>query len=73
MMDIYKHCPEYETPDFRLRLVRLEDAESLLECYSDREAVSKANTDNCTSDFYYTSIEQMEGCIRFWLAEYQKG
>lgn len=72
-MDIYKHCPEYETPDFRLRLVRLEDAESLLECYSDREAVSKANADNCTSDFYYTSIEQMEGCIRFWLAEYQKG
>lgn len=72
-MDIYKNCPEYETENFHLRLVKPEDAEALLECYSDRKAVSKANADNCTSNFYYTSIEQMEECIRFWLAEYQKG
>jgi len=72
-MDIYTQCPEYETETFRLRLVRMEDAESLLDCYSDKEVIAKANADNCTSDFYYTTEEQMQECIRYWLAEYQKG
>lgn len=30
------------------------------------------NADNCTSNFYYQTIEQMQECIAFWLAEYKK-
>ena len=59
-MNIYQTCPEYQTETFRLRLVRPEDAEALLDCYSDPDVVSRANADNCTSDFYYTTLEQME-------------
>ncbi len=72
-MDLYKQCLEYSTPSFHLRLVRTEDAKSLLDCYSDCEVASRANSDSCTSNFYYTTEEQMEKCIRFWLEEYQKG
>lgn len=72
-MNIYQTCPEYQSESFCLRLVRLEDAEALLDCYSDRVVAARANADNCTSDFYYTTLEQMEECIHFWLAEYQKG
>lgn len=71
-MDIYKQCPEYETPNFRLRLVRTEDAEALLDCYADQEVISKVNADGCINNFYCTSAEQMRKCIHFWLGEYQK-
>lgn len=69
-MNIYENCPVYETNSFRLRLVRPEDARALLVCYSDPAAVSKINSDHCTSDFYYRSVEEMEECIAFWLKEY---
>ena len=72
MKNIYKQCPTYETESFFLRLVKLDDAEDLLCCYSDRANVKKFNDDFCTSDFYYTTVEEMENCIRFWLEEYQK-
>lgn len=72
MLNIYEHCPIYETESFVLRLVRLEDAEALLTCYSDKEMVSQMNSDYCTSDFFYTTKEEMEQCIRFWLEEYEK-
>lgn len=69
---IYKNCPTYETETFRLRLVKIEDAKDLLICYSDKGVSQKANNDYCTSDFYYTTVEEMEECIRFWLKEYEK-
>ena len=72
MLNIYEHCPIYETESFVLRLVRLEDAEALLTCYSDKEMVSQMNSDYCTSDFFYTTKEEMEQCIKFWLEEYEK-
>lgn len=72
MKNIYEHCPTYETESFIFRLVKLEDAEDLLCCYSDKENVKKFNTDFCTSDFYYLTVEEMKNCIRFWLEEYQK-
>lgn len=72
MKNIYEQCPTYETESFILRLVKLEDAEDLLSCYSDKANVKKFNADFCTSDFYYTTVEEMENCIRFWLEEYQK-
>lgn len=71
-MNPYEKCPEYETKSFKLRLVNKNDAEALLKCYSDKKAVLKINADNCTSDFYYTSLEQMKECIDSWLYQYQK-
>lgn len=70
-LQVYESCPVYETSSFMLRLVKEEDAEDLLCCYSDLQAVAKMNRDFCTSDFYYTTVEQMAACIRFWLEEYR--
>lgn len=70
--DVYIHCPTYETQSFVLRLVEIDDAQDLLNCYADKAAVSKMNADNCTSDFYYKTVEQMQQCIAFWLEEYKK-
>ena len=66
MKNIYEQCPTYETESFVLRLVKLEDAETLLSCYSDKDNVKKFNADFCTSDFYYSTVEEMENCIKFW-------
>ncbi len=72
MINVYERCPVYETESFLFRLVKLDDAEALLKCYSDKENVSKLNCDYCTSDFFYTTKEEMEQCIKFWLDEYKK-
>lgn len=69
----YNLCPTYETDSFILRLVCMEDADDLLNCYSDKLAVQKMNADFCTSDFYFTTLGEMRGCLRFWLDEYQNG
>lgn len=71
MKNVYEQCPIYETESFFLRLVKLEDAEDLLACYSDKDNVSKFNNDFCTSDFYYSTVSEIEDCIKFWLEEYQ--
>ena len=72
MINVYEQCPIYETQSFILRLVKLEDAKDLLMCYSDKENVKGFNADFCTSDFYYSTVCEMEDCIRFWLEEYRK-
>lgn len=72
MKNVYAQCPVYETESFIFRLVKVEDAEDLLACYSDEETVSKLNSDYCTSDFFYKTKEEMEKCIKFWLEEYEK-
>ncbi len=71
-MNPYEKCPKYETESFFLRLVEPSDAEDLLVCYSDSDAVARMNADQCTSDFYYTTLEQMKECIGFWLKEYRQ-
>lgn len=71
-MKPYKTNPTYETKNLFLRLVAIEDAYDLLKCYSDPNAVAKMNADSCTSNFYYTFVEQMQNCIAFWLVEYKK-
>lgn len=71
-MNPYEECPEYETGSFILRLVEPSDADCLLVCYSDPVAVARMNTDQCTSNFYYTTREQMKECIDFWLKEYKR-
>lgn len=69
---IYKQNPQYETKSFKLRLISKEDAESLLECYSDKAAVAKMNDDFCLGSFYYTTIKQMQDTIEGWVKEYEK-
>lgn len=72
-MNVYKECPTFTTPRFTLRLVRMEDAPALLRVYSDKQAQSCFNADNCTSDFRYATLAEMEDCIRMWRWSYDNG
>lgn len=67
----YLRSPRLETETFLLRLVQLDDAQDLLVCYSDPKAQELFNSDHCTSDFCYQTVEEMENCIRYWLREYE--
>ena len=69
----YEKCPIYESRSFIFRLVEESDASELLKCYSDAAAVKLMNSDTCTSDFHYATLEEMLDCIHLWLAEYDKG
>lgn len=68
----YQVCPVFESERLIYRLVQEEDAEDLLECYSDAASIPLFNSDNCTNDFNFQMIEEMSGCIRFWLDEYAR-
>jgi [ribosomal protein S5]-alanine N-acetyltransferase len=68
----YQKCPVYETKGFIFRMVKEKDAEDLLQCYSDSQSNKLFNSDNCTSDFIYKSLEEMKNCIEFWLDQYSK-
>lgn len=71
MRDVYKACPIYKNNYIVLRQTTLDDAEELLKCYSDKNAVPFFNSDNCQGDdFYYTSIERMTQAIKFWNFSY---
>jgi len=69
--NVYEKCPIYENENFLLSLVEKSDTEDLLECYSDPVSAKFFNSDNCTSDFVYKTLEEMGDCIDFWLAEYK--
>lgn len=71
--DPYELCPEYETKSFLLRLVSQDDAGDLLVCYSDTDARRLFNSDNCTSDFFFSNLDEMRECIDLWLSDYGKG
>jgi [ribosomal protein S5]-alanine N-acetyltransferase len=72
MNSVYEKCPTYETEHFKIRNVQVTDAEDLLCCYSDLEAAELFNSDNCTNNFFYTTLDEMKQCIEFWLEEYRK-
>lgn len=72
-MNVYESCPAFTTPRFTLRLVRPEDIPGLLNVYSDPAAQKCFNADNCTSDFCYTTRQQMEECVNMWLWSYAHG
>lgn len=72
-MNPYENCPTYTTERFLLRRVERSDAEVLLTCYADPRAVANMNADCCTSDFHFTTLEQMRDCIDMWLREYDQG
>ncbi|KTD86523.1 GNAT family N-acetyltransferase [Paenibacillus etheri] len=66
----YQVCPVFESERLVYRLVQEVDAADLLECYSDVASIPLFNSDNCNNDFNFQTIEEMSGCIRFWLDEY---
>ena len=67
----YEKCPIYETENFVFRKVQEDDAEDLLQCYSDPVSAKIFNSDNCTSNFIYSSLDEMKDCIKFWLDAYE--
>lgn len=69
--DPYEKCPMLETEHFVLRLVTMDDADDLLQCYSDPKSQEIFDASACTSDFRYQTIEEMQACIRFWLLNYK--
>ena len=71
-MNVYETCPVITTEHLTLRLVRREDAGGLLKVYSDKRARPFFNADNCTSDFRYSTLEEMQQCVDFWLASYAR-
>lgn len=69
--DPYEKCPTYESTHFLLRLVSMNDAEDLLLCYHDPKAQPFFNSDKCTSDFLYDTLDEMNACIEGWLYAYK--
>lgn len=72
-MNPYEKCPVFENENYLLRFVEAADAADLLLVYSDTKAVPIFNSDNCTGDFYMTSIGDVERMIWFWQQEYRNG
>lgn len=51
-----------------MRLIREDDADDLLQVYSDKNALPFFNGDNCNgSNFYCAVREDMENTIKYWL------
>lgn len=70
-MNPYETCPTYESENYLLRLVQMDDAPDLLAVYSDEKAVPFFNSDNCNGDdFHYTTLERMQQAVEFWLWAY---
>lgn len=68
----YLECPAFETEHFIVRLIREEDALELMDCYSDKLARKFFNSDGCTSDFFYDTIDEMRECVAMWVASYAR-
>lgn len=72
--NVYEKFPVMENDKFLLReLDREKDAEDLLRVYSDERALPLFNSDNCTDDFHYETLEQMNDAIQFWQFSYERG
>lgn len=68
----YEKCPTFESSNFNIRLVEENDAEDLLDCYSDPISAKYFNSDNCLNNFVYKSVDEVKNGISFWLKEYRK-
>ena len=72
MMNVYDSCPTFEDERFLLRFVKKDDADDLLEVYSDKNALPFFNSDNCDGDnLYYPDKVKMNSAIDFWLRSYE--
>lgn len=63
--NVFEECPIYQSEHFRLRKMRMEDAEDLFLCYSNQEAAKYFNGDCCGDDFYYTDFSPFVKCMEF--------
>ena len=70
-IDVYEQIPVMESDKFLLREIEDADAQDLLKVYSDVNAVPIFNSDNCTGDFYVTTMEDIHTMVDFWKREYQ--
>lgn len=72
-MNVYENCPVMENDKLLVRLIREEDADDLLQVYSDKNALPFFNGDNCNgSNFYCAVREDMVNTIKYWLIEYHE-
>ena len=71
-MNVYEKCPILENERFLLRFVNQKDVLDLLMVYSDEKSVPIFNSDNCSNNFHYTTVEHMKQAIDFWMDEYRK-
>ncbi len=71
-MNVYEKCPVMENDFFLLRQTSIKDVADLLTVYSDEAALPLFNSDNCTDNFHYTTIERMKQAIEFWNDEYKR-
>jgi len=72
MENPYVRCPVFETDHFILRLIRPDDTEELLRCYSDPQAQKIFNADNCTGDFHMHTAAEMGECVAAWIRAYEQ-
>lgn len=72
MSNPYKECKTYETSNFIIRLISIDDAESLLKCYSDVKSRPHFNSDMCAGNFNFNTIEEMKNSIIGWLGCYER-
>ncbi len=68
-IDPYEKCPVYESESFILRLLSMDDAEDLFECYNGDMITSDNNTEKV---FYFSTIEKTREGIKSWLREYER-
>ena len=72
MKSVYEEVPVFENENYLLRFVVNNDANDLLEVYSDKNALPFFNSDNCHGDnFYYPTLERMNEDIHFWIDSYK--
>lgn len=71
MENPYEKCPVFETKNFILRLIQLEDTEDLLKCYSDPKAQELFNADRCNTDFCFKTADKLRNYIAGWLKAYE--
>lgn len=71
-ISVYDSCPVFITQRFYVRPVRREDAPGLLKVYGDKVAQAYFNSDNCTSDFRYATLPEMQECVDMWIRAYQQ-
>lgn len=63
-------CPEYETENYLITKIKIEDAEDLFEVYSDLTTRKHMNNDNCGGEWPCDSLEVVKKGIRSWEEEY---
>lgn len=70
--DVYQNCPVLESEDYIIRLIEPNDAEDLLEVYSDKLALPFFNSDNCHgTNFYCENIKDIKSAVKWWIEAYR--